>query len=83
MESRFVGGSFDAPKRLRRAAIEDIRAGRDFLAASSSDREWLLAELRVRRERVKELIRRLDGRAGLEERPGLAVCYTSRRRRQA
>jgi hypothetical protein len=83
MESRFFGDSLEAPKRLRRAAIEDIRAGRDFLTASPSDREWLLAELRLRRERVKELIRRLDGKAGLEEGSGLAVCRAPRRRRQA
>jgi hypothetical protein len=81
MDSKFLDGLLEAPKRLQRAAIGDARAGRDSGAAASLDTgDLVLAELRLRRDRLKHLIRLLSEEARLEEGAGHAPCCASRHR---
>ena len=68
MESRILDGWLEAQRRLRCAVIDDARTARDSGAASFDLEERVLAELRLRREHLKQLIRFLSEEASLEER---------------
>jgi hypothetical protein len=73
MDSKSADGLLDARTRLPYGAADEARAGRDSGAAASLDLgERVLAELRLRREHLKQLIRLLDEEARLAERAGLS-----------
>ena len=78
MESKSLDGVLEARRRLLYGVLDDARAARDSGAASLSMGERILAELRLRREHLKQLIRLLDEEARLEV--GAGRCRASRHR---
>jgi len=70
MDSKSLDGLLEARKHLQYGAIDDARVARDSGAAYFNVGERLLAELRLRREHLKQLIRLLDEEARLEEGAG-------------
>jgi hypothetical protein len=75
MDSKSFDRLLESSGRLKQAAIEDARG-----MASFDARERVLAELRQRRESLKNLIRILDEEARVEKASGRAARASSRYR---
>jgi valyl-tRNA synthetase len=75
MDSKLFDSLLESSGRLKQAALEDARG-----MASFDARERVLAELRQRRESLKNLIRVLDEESRVEEVAGRAARASSRYR---